>query len=137
MARTVQHIGFNCRNKAVQERFYTKHFGFGRARVFEAGRPNEFVMLRLGDTCMELFPAAGAGPKDSGGEQKVGFKHFCLQVTDIAAKAAEVQADGVKTGPVIDCGHQVPGLKVCFFSDPEGNVVELMEGWQDDPGLGG
>jgi hypothetical protein len=27
----------------------------------------------------------------------------------------------------------VPGLKVCFFNDPDGNAIELMEGWEDDP----
>lgn len=133
MAGTVQHVGFNCRNRAAMEKFYTKHFGFRRARVFEAGTPAEFVMLRLGDTCMELFPARDAAPDARGGEQKVGFKHLCFQVPDIAAKAAALNADDTKTGAVIDCGHQVPGLKVCFFNDPEGNVVELMEGWQDDP----
>ena len=133
MAKVVQHLGLNCRDKDAQERFYTRHFGFTRARVFEAGTPAEFVMLRLGDVCMELFPARDAGPQDRGGEQKVGFKHLCFQVPDVAAKAAELARDGVKTGPVIDCGKQVKGLKVAFFADPEGNVVELMEGWQDDP----
>jgi len=131
VGNTVQHVAFNCKDKAAQERFYRKHFGFRRARVFNAGTPEEFVMLRMGDTCMELFPARAAA-EARGGEQKVGFKHLCFEVRDIAAKAAELKADGMETGPIIDCGHQVPGLKVCFLSDPEGNVVELMEGWQDE-----
>ncbi|MCK4376201.1 MAG: VOC family protein [Candidatus Brocadiae bacterium] len=131
MPKIVQHVAVNCKDKAAQEQFYTKHFGFRRARVFNPGRPDEFVMLRLGDTCMELFQA-DAGPDASGGEQEVGFKHFCFQVPDVARKVAELNADGMQTGPVIDCSDQVPGLKVCFFNDPEGNVLELMEGWQDE-----
>jgi glyoxylase I family protein len=138
MSRTVQHVAINCRDRAAQERFYSRHFGFRRARVFNAGQPDEFVMMRLGDTCMEMFQATDLPPDASGGEQPVGFKHFCFGVPDVAAKATELNEDGIETGPVIDCADQVPGLKVCFFKDPEGNVLELMEGWQDQdspPGL--
>jgi glyoxylase I family protein len=136
MARAVQHIAINCRDKDAQEAFYAEHFGFRRARVFKEGEPDEFVMLRLGDTCMELFQSQ-AGPEARGGEQPVGFKHLCFDVADIEAKAAELEGAGVPTEGIIDCGHQVPGLKVCFFTDPEGNRVELMEGWQDEAGAGG
>ncbi len=133
MSSAVQHVALNCRDVAAQERFYARHFGFRRARVFKAGEPDQFVMLRLGDQRMELFPAADPPGDARGGEQPVGFKHLCLEVPDVEAKAAELRDGRVPTGPVIDCGHQVPGLKICFLRDPEGNVVELMEGWQDDP----
>jgi glyoxylase I family protein len=132
MGRTVQHIALNCRDRLAQEEFYSDHFGFRRARVFEAGTPGEFVMLRLGDTCMELFQAGDPAGK-SGGEQPVGFKHMCFEVPDLQAKVDELAAAGFEMGPVIDCSHQSPGLAVCFFKDPEGNVLELMQGWQDDP----
>jgi len=132
MAVTVQHIGFTCGDKVAQENFYVKHFGFRRARVFNAGKADEFVMLRLGDTCLELFPAAVAGAAGRASQGDVGFRHLCFQVPDVAAKAAELNADGVKTGRVIDAGEHVPGLKVCFFNDPDGNSIELMEGWRDE-----
>jgi len=48
MAGTVQHIALNCRDQVAQERFYGDLFGSERARVFNAGEPDEFVMLRLG-----------------------------------------------------------------------------------------
>ncbi|MGD2174823.1 MAG: VOC family protein [Candidatus Brocadiaceae bacterium] len=134
MARTVQHVALSCRSRVDQERFYSRHFGFERARVFKAGQPDEFVMLKLGDVRMELFQAEDTSPDDHGGPQKVGFKHMCFGVEDVAAKAAELEADGLEPGPVIDCSDQVPGLKVCFLRDPEQNVIELMEGWRDDPG---
>ncbi|NIM70105.1 MAG: hypothetical protein GTO48_06565, partial [Xanthomonadales bacterium] len=100
---------------------------------FQAGQPDEFVMLRLGGVRMELFQAQDAGPEAHGGSQEVGFTHLCFHVPDVAAKAAELRQAGLQPEEVIDCGHQVSGLKVCFFNDPEGNRVELMEGWQDDP----
>ena len=99
MARAVQHIAFNCKDRIAQEKFYTQHFGCRRVRVFKAGQPDQFVMLRVGDVYLELF----------------------------------LNAHGTETGRIIDSGDQVPGLKVCFLRDPEGNVIELMEGWQDDP----
>ncbi len=131
MARTVQHLAFNCRDRIAQERFYTRHFGFRRVRVFNAGAPDEFVMMALGGVRMEFFQTRNPAPDERGGESRVGFKHMCIEVDDVAAKAAELDAAGVDIDPVIDCGDVVPGLFVCFFRDPEGNVVELMQGWQD------
>ena len=130
----VQHIAFNCRDRAAQEAFYAKHFGFRRARVLNAGRDDEFVMLRSGSTCVELFSAAA--DQASGGEQAVGFKHLALEVADLPAAVAALKADGIQTDPVIDCSDIVAGMRVCFFNDPEGNRLELIEGYQDDPACG-
>ncbi|MHC4591632.1 MAG: VOC family protein [Planctomycetota bacterium] len=117
MAKAVQHVAINCRNKDAQEEFFTKHFGFRRARVLQAGEPGEFVMLRLGETCIELFQAEDVAPDATGGPQDVGFKHFCFQVPSLEEKIAELNADGIETGPIIDCNDLVPGLRVCFFND--------------------
>jgi glyoxylase I family protein len=81
---------------------------------------------------MELFQAGGDAEGVRGGEQKVGFKHLCFEVPDIKAKATELQAQGIETGDIIDCSAVTPGLMVCFLKDPEGNVIELMEGWEDE-----
>ncbi len=131
-ARLVQHIAFNCRDMAAQEAFYTKHFGFNRARVFERGTPNEFVMLRLGATCLEFFQTGDDAKVLAGGEQAVGFKHLAFEVPDIPAAVAALKKDGIEPGPVIDCGSIVEGMSVCFFDDPEGNIVELMHGFRDE-----
>ncbi len=32
---------------------------------------------------------------------------------------------------MIDCSTVVEGLRVCFFDDPEGNKIELMQGYKD------
>ena len=128
----VQHIAFNCVDRKKQEAFYSKHFGFRRSRVFNAGRPDEFVMLRLGGTCIELF-SVKAGPGVRGGEQPVGFRHLAFEVPDLDAALAGLTADGIKVGDVIDCSSMLDGLRVCFFNDPEGNVLELMQGYRDAP----
>ena len=129
--KAVQHIALNCKDLPAQERFFTKHFGFKRARVFNAGTPNEFVMLRLGATCMELFQAASGNRTSSGGEQAVGFKHLAFEVPDLEAAIAALRADGIQTDDIIDCSSIVKGMRVAFFNDRDGNRLELMQGYRD------
>ena len=132
--KTIQHVSLNCRDLKAQERFYTKHFGFRRSRVFNAGTANEFVMLRLGSVRLELF-SAGAGTKaQRGGEQAVGFKHLAFGVPDLEAAIAALRKDGIQPETIIDCAPGVPGLRVCFLDDPDGNRLELMQGYRDESG---
>lgn len=126
---SVQHIAFNCRDIHASEEFYRKHFGFRRARVFNAGQPDEFVMLRLGAMCLELFSAESGR---TGGEQPVGFKHLAFEVPRLEPAIERLQADGMTVDKIIELGHIAPGLRICFFKDRDGNVLELMEGWQDE-----
>jgi len=128
---TVQHIAFNCKNLKAQEQFFTKHFGFRRSRVFNAGTPDEFIMLRLGSTCLELFSAQKDAKPPVRSEQPVGFKHLAFEVPNLEAAIAKLQADGIQTDGIIDCSGVVEGLRVCFFNDPDGNRLELMQGYKD------
>lgn len=127
----IQHIALNCRDLRAQEQFYTRHFGFQRARVFNAGTPDEFIMLRLGTTCLELFQAGAGHASDKGGEQPVGLKHLAFTVPSVEEAVRKLNADGIGTDPIIDCSSIVKGMKVCFFNDRDGNRLELMEGYQD------
>ena len=128
----LQHIAFNCRDIRRQEAFYTKHFGFRRVRVFERGKPDEFLMLRLGPVCIELFPNAEAPAAACAGGQPVGFQHLAFEVPDLDKAMAGLHADGIATEPVIDCSGIVPGMRICFLHDPDGNRIELMQGYQDE-----
>ena len=128
----IQHVALNCRDMRAQEEFYSKHFGFRRARTFKAGKPNEFVMLRLGVTCLEFFQAAEDAGDKRGGPQPVGFAHLALTVDDLDAAVAALDSAGVKMEGIIDCSKILEGFRVCFFDDPEGNRIELMQGYQDE-----
>ena len=129
---SIQHLALNCHDRQAAEKFYAEHFGFRRARVFNRGLPGEFVMLRLGSMCLELFDVQ-ADPAARGGEQAIGFKHLAFEVPDIDASVAKLHAAGIETGGIIDAGKHVAGLRICFFKDPEGNILELMQGWHDEP----
>jgi glyoxylase I family protein len=127
------HIAFNCRDVAAQERFYTKHFGFKRSRTFNRGQPNEFIMLKLGATRLEFFPTDSLKVADANaGEQAVGFKHLALDVPKLEPVIESLKADGVACDKIIECPHIAPGARIVFFRDLEGNIIELMEGYVDE-----
>ena len=52
-------------------------------------------------------------------------------VADLDAAVAALHADGIETGTIADCAAGRPGLRVCVFNDPEGNRLELMQGYRD------
>jgi glyoxylase I family protein len=128
---TVQHIGINCRDVKAQEALYTKHFGFRHCCTFRADTPDEFIMLRLGSMCLELFSASADDKELKGGSQPIGFKHLAFEVDDIEATVAGLEADGIKTEGIKDCSHAMEGLRNCFFDDPDGNRIELLQGYRD------
>ena len=130
--KVIQHIAINCRDLTAQETFYTKHFGFRRCRVFKAGTPNEFLMLRLGSTCLELFDASAEEASEMGGPQSVGFKHLAFEVDDLDAVVKELQDGGVETEEIRDCAQILEGMRICFFNDPDGNRIELVQGYKDE-----
>lgn len=61
------HVGLNCTDQKTTEDFYTRYFGFTRARVVDLGE-SRIVFLRKGDAYLELFAAdaapAGAAHED-------------------------------------------------------------------------
>jgi len=86
----------------------------------------------LGNVCIELFQVAAGNATKRGGEQAVGFRHLAIEVSNIEEAAKRLEGDGIKTEGVKDCGSICPGLKICFFHDPDGNRIELLQGWTDE-----
>ena len=54
------HVALNCKDPIAIERFYTKYFGFKRARVYDPG-PKQVVVIQAGSLALELFLAVGHG----------------------------------------------------------------------------
>lgn len=129
----INHVALNCRNLTAQEAFFCKHFGFHRSRTFKAGKPDEFIMLKLGSVRLELFPTNSAQTENvTGGEQVIGFKHLAFNVPKLEPAIAALQADGIEPDPIINLDDIVPGFRIVFFRDREGNIIELMEGYRDE-----
>ena len=127
------HIAFNCWDLAAQEAFYTKHFGMKRSRTFHRGQPHEFFMLKLGTVRLELFKGdREKAAAMQGGEQPVGFKHLAFDVPKLEPIIEALKEDGIEPDPIVDCPHISPTARIVFFRDPEGNIIELMEGYVDE-----
>jgi glyoxylase I family protein len=129
---TFSHIAFNCRDLFAQEKFYVKHFGFKRCRTFNAGKPDEFFLLKIGSMRLELFTSGKATEAERGGEQAIGFKHLAIDVPKLEPVIEGLRADGIEPDPIKDISHVIPGARIVFFRDPEGNIIELMEGYRDE-----
>jgi glyoxylase I family protein len=136
-AVSFSHVGVVCRDPEVTERFYREHFGFRRARVFRPG-PGQIVMLEAGGFYLELFQATAEAPHPpprEAGPSWPCLRHLCFAVADLDAQLARMGADARLTLGPLDMDALVPGMRVCWLADPDGNIVELNQGYADDPRL--
>ena len=128
------HIGVVCKDPIRLEQFYAKYFGFKRARVYNAG-PDQVVMIKSGGMYLELFKAslpAPLPPPKGAGPEYPGWRHICFAVEELDAKLKELGAEANITLGPIDMGNFIPGMRVCWIADPEGNIVELNQGYFDE-----
>jgi|SRR5579872_5407252 len=133
----IHHVALSCDDPLVIERWYTKHFGFRRARVYLPGA-DEVVMIESGGVYLELFPSTEKRPVDKvlgAGPDYSGFRHFAFKVDDLDAALAALGDDAPLTLGPTDMSGLIPGMRVAWVSDPEGNIVELNQGYvdEDDP----
>lgn len=85
------------------------------------------VMLKLGETFLEIFEYSSPTPKPQTGMRPVcdhGITHICLLVTDLHEEYVRMKAAGMSF-------HSEPLTQetgyVVYGRDPDGNVVELIE----------
>src|SRR5271157_2388309 len=130
------HVGFTCKDPLAIERFYTRYFGFKRARLVPLGE-EQIVFIKSGNFYLELFRAKEMSPPppQNDGYDFPGLRHLAVEVDSVDAKLAEL-GDAVKImlGPA-DFSDFIPGWKGAWVSDPEGNIIELNQGYvdQDNP----
>jgi glyoxylase I family protein len=129
------HMGLVCSDMAATERFYSRHFGFSRARVVPLGEGDQIVFLRSGALYLELFRATEANPSPAAGgtgPEHPGWKHLAFKVDDVDAKLAEMGADAKITAGPMGFDAFIPGWRTAWVADPDGNVVEISQGYVDE-----
>jgi glyoxylase I family protein len=115
------------------ERFYTTHFRFKRARVIPLGE-QQIVFIKSGDMYLELFRAEGAAPAPpAGGDgpHYPGWRHIAFQVDDVDAKLVEMGDEAKMTLGPLNFDGFIPGWRTVWLADPEGNIVEISQGYVD------
>jgi glyoxylase I family protein len=134
MKADFNHMALNCKNPIAIEDFYAKYFGFKRARVYAPG-PEQVVMMKSGNLYLELFKASGDLPlplPERDGYEHPGWRHLCFFVENIDDKLKEMGKDAkIMLGPS-DMGKFIPGMRAVWIGDPEGNILELNQGYMDE-----
>lgn len=134
MAQTeFHHIGLTCKNPEVVEEFYTSFFGFKRVRVFKPGA-DQIVMLKSDNAYLELFKAKEESPVSlptGAGPRYPGWRHLCFKVESIEEKIKEIGSSAIITQDTIELSEFIPGMRACWIADPEGNIIELNQGYMD------
>ena len=122
------HMAISCKDPLKTEEFYTKHFGFRRARVLPLGDA-QIVFIKAGDVYLELFAAEGeppAPPSSADGPAYPAWRHIGFKVDDVDAKLAEMGEDAVVTLGPLDFDDFIPGWRTVWVADPDGNIVEFV-----------
>lgn len=126
-------MGLTCDAPDVVERFYTKHFGFERARVIPLG-DDQIVFIKSGNIYLELFQAKENAPSPSAGgtgPDYRGWRHLGFMVDDVDVKLAEMGDDANITAGPMDFDDFIQGWRTVWLTDPEGNIIELSQGFVD------
>jgi glyoxylase I family protein len=131
----LHHISLSCRDPLVIERFYTRHFGFQRARVIPLPDGQQIVFLKGNNVYLELFLAQGeppASPNTSGeGLLYRGVRNISFIVDNVDAHIAVMgDAAHISFGP-LDFSAFIPGWRSIWLADPEGNIVQVTQGFVD------
>jgi methylmalonyl-CoA epimerase len=96
--------------------------------IVQDGGNFTIVYLQAGEARIELFHFAeeGRGVDPSLTDKDLGFKHIAFRIKDIDAVAAALKSRGVvfKLEPFDATG----GVRIAFFKDPDGNLIELISG---------
>jgi len=131
---TFSHISLNCKDPIAVERFYTRYFGFKRARVIPLG-DEQIVFIKSGSVYLEIFQAKGKGRVQKPGKdgpKYPGWRHIAFMVDDVDAKLAEMGKDAKITLGPLDFSDFIPGWRTVWVADPEGNIVEISQGYTDE-----
>lgn len=128
------HMGVVCADMAATERFYSTHFGFRRARVIPLGGGDEIIFLKSGAVYLELFRAKETNPAPAAtgtGPDYPGWRHLAFKVDDVDATLAAMGADARITAGPMGFDAFIAGWKSAWVADPDGNIVEISQGFQD------
>ena len=133
------HLALTVKNLARFESFYATHFGFRRARVISLGDDAELVFLKNDDNIyFEVFPPEEERPypmSEADGPHYAGLRHIAFSVDDIEEKIALMGADAEITLGPLHFDDVIEGWKTVWLKDPEGNIIEITQGYSDQEGL--
>ncbi len=133
-ALAFHHMAIACKDPIAIERFYTQHFGFQRARVVPLG-DTQIVFIRSGNAYLELFQAKEELPHaraTGDGPWYPEWRHIAFKVDDVDVRLAEMGDAAVITLGPFSFDAFIAGWRTVWLTDPEGNIVEVSQGFVDE-----
>ena len=132
----VSQLAITCADQSLTEAWYTKNFGFRRARVAKLPDGKEIIFLKMADSAfyLELFAADGPSPlpqATNDGHTFPGFRHLAFKVDDVDKKLMEIDSPEISLGP-LDFDGYIPGWRTVWIVDPDGRIIEISQGFQDE-----
>ena len=129
------HVAVSCTDLDKTEEFYSKYFGFTRARYIPLGGDNAIVFIKCGDVYLELFKSEADRPipqADKDGQNYPGWRHIAFQVESVDAFIAQFNNElDISLGP-LDFSSFIPNWKTVWIKDPDANIIEVSQGYQDE-----
>jgi len=119
------HVAFKVSDVERSIRWYGD--AFGTQKIFhakaEGDRPELMFLEFAKGQCIEFF--TNGKNKTTQPTDPIGYLHFCLLVDDLNAALEHLAAMSVHPdrGPFTGRASQ----RIAFISDPDGNVIELMQ----------
>ena len=124
MITGIGHAAYRVKNLDASLDFYQR---LGLTEAFRIHGPDgalRIVYMQLGGgQFIELFPNATEPVTLS--QQTIGYAHLCLEVDDIQATVAGVEAKGLVLDRPIVAGRD--GNFQAWIVDPDGNRIEFMQ----------
>ena len=126
---TVMAVRLGAKDAGALAKFYTTTFGL--KEIDHVGTPVTEVIMRYGADVAAA--KAGHSPEflvanRAPGEVPGALAHAIFQVSDIAATVAAAKAAGAKMqGDVASVPIGGTPIKIATLTDPDGNVLEIME----------
>lgn len=130
-------VAITCEDPIVTERFYSKYFGFKRARVAKLPNGDQIVFIKMADSTfyLELFKATESSPlppATDDGPQYPSVRHLAFKVDNVDDKLAEIGDDAKITLGPVNFDDYIPGWRTVWIADPDGRIVEISQGFVDE-----
>nr|WP_076792319.1 VOC family protein [Chlorobium sp. KB01] len=129
------HVALSCTDLEKTEAFYARYFNFRRARFVPLDGGNAIVFIRCDDFCLELFKSSEERPVPqpaNDGQNYPGWRHIAFQVDNLGEFMDQFGNElSIALGP-LDFSSFIPHWKSVWVRDPDGNIIEVSQGYQDE-----
>ena len=118
---STHHVAISTPHFARLREFYVEKLGLPVVGGFPG---HDILFLEAGDTTIEL--AGDASPADE--VSRRGWNHLAWEVDDVDETYVELSARGVPFRVLPeDFPAEAPAMRIAFFEDPDGNLLELIQ----------